>query len=108
MTPNLFFGGSNFLFIFNLPLDSLPNLCYHTHTNIECEYPAKVINIEFDPETNEVEWVGLEFDFYIDEKIKEKAGYNESWFSEDACNHTGTLGKCAWYNIDSYDFEKIF
>lgn len=72
-----------------------------------CEYPAKVINIEFDPETNEVEWVGLEFDFYIDEKIKEKADCDESWFSNDACNHTGTLGKCAWYNIDSYDFEKI-
>lgn len=72
-----------------------------------CEYPAKVINIEFDPETNKVEWVGLEFDFYIDEKIKEKTGYNESWFSGDACNHTGTLGKCAWYGTDSYDFEKI-
>lgn len=72
-----------------------------------CEYPAKVINIEFDPETNEVEWVGLEFDFYIDEKIKEKAGYDGSWFSDDACNHTGTLGKCAWYGTDSYGFEKI-
>ena len=73
-----------------------------------CEYPAKVINIEFDPETNEVEWVGLEFDFYIDEKIKEKVGRDGSWFSGDACNHTGTLGKCAWYNTDSYDFEKIY
>ena len=72
-----------------------------------CEYPAKVINIEFDPETNKVEWVGLEFDFYIDEKIKEKAGYDGSWFSSNACNHTGTLGKCAWYDTDSYDFEKI-
>lgn len=72
-----------------------------------CEYPAKVINIEFDPETNVVEWVGLEFDFYIDEKIKEKLDRYGHWFSDDACNHTGTLGKCAWYNTDSYDFEKI-
>ena len=67
-----------------------------------CEYPAKVINIEFDPEANEVKWVGLEFDFNIDEKINDG-----SWFSSDACNHTGTLGKCAWYNADNYDFEKI-
>ena len=72
-----------------------------------CEYPAKVINIEFNPETNIVEWVGLEFDFDIDEKIKEKASCDGSWFSGDACNHTGTLGKCAWYDIDGYDFEKI-
>lgn len=72
-----------------------------------CKYPAKVINIEFDPETNEVEWVGLEFDFYIDEKIKEKTGYDGSWFSDDACNHTGTLGKSAWYDTGTYDFEKI-
>lgn len=72
-----------------------------------CEYPAKVINIEFDPETNEVEWVGLEFDFYIDEKIKEKLDRYGRWFSVDACNHTGTLGKCAWYNINCYGFEKI-
>ena len=72
-----------------------------------CEYPAKVINIEFDPETNEVEWVGLEFDFYIDDKIKEKLSCDGRWFSDDACNHTGTLGKCAWYDTVSYDFEKI-
>ena len=61
-----------------------------------CEYPAKVINIEFDPETNEVEWVGLEFDFDIDAKLMEKTGDKaNSWSSRNACNYTGTLGKCA-------------
>ena len=72
-----------------------------------CEYPARVINIEFDTETNEVVWVGLEFDFDIEEKIKEKTGYDGSWSSNDACNHTGAFGKCAWYDTDGYEFERI-
>ena len=95
----------------NISIGDIVKFC-PTHPALDdydllCEYQARVINIEFDPETNEVEWVGLEFDFYIDEKIKEKAGYDGSWFSSNACNHTGTLGKCAWYDTDSYDFEKI-
>lgn len=84
---------------------------YSTHStpniyDLLCEYPAKVINIEFDPETSKVEWVGLEFDFDIDDKIKEKLSCDDHWFSDDACNHTGTLGKCAWYDTDGYEFEK--
>ena len=73
-----------------------------------CEYPAKVINIEFDPETNKVEWVGLEFDFDIDAKLMGKTGDKEDkWSSYDGCKHTGTLGKCAWYDANIYKFEKI-
>lgn len=73
-----------------------------------CEYPAKVINIEFDPETNEVVWVGLEFDFDIDIKLMEKTGDKESmWSSCNGCNHTGVLGRSVWYNADAYSFEKI-
>ena len=84
------------------PTHSTPNIY-----DLLCEYPTKVINIEFDPETNEVVWVGLEFDFDIDDKIKEKLSCDGRWSSDNACNHTGTLGKCAWYNIEGYEFEKI-
>lgn len=86
---------------------------YPTHPtpdtyDLLCEYTAKVINIEFDPECDKVVWVGLEFDFDIDAKLMEKTGDKENkWSSCDACNHTGTLSKCAWYSADIYKFEKI-
>lgn len=73
-----------------------------------CEYPAKVVNIEFDSEDDKVVWIGLEFDFDIDIKLMEKTGDKEDkWSSCDGCKHTGTLGKCAWYSVDIYKFEKI-